>query len=77
MKKRGLRYVLPMLCGPFTEPVASLKDTTWLRYPSMRSFDSPEESIPRILTPSELKHFLSTTNEEELIKICEKHGWTL
>lgn len=77
MAKRGLRYILPVLCGPFTEPVASLKDEFWLRYPSMHSFDSPEESIPRILTPFELEHFLSTTSEEELIRICEDHGWTL
>lgn len=75
--KRGLRYILPVLCGPFTEPVVSLKDEFWLRYPSIQSFDSPEESIPRILTPFELEHFLSTTSEEELIKICEEHGWTL
>ena len=77
MGKEGLRYILPVLCGPFTEPVASLEDGFWLRYPSMESFDSPEESIPRILTPFELGHFLSTTSEGELIKICEGHGWVL
>ncbi|MDP9438498.1 MAG: hypothetical protein M3P49_07115 [Actinomycetota bacterium] len=77
MAKRGLRYVLPLLCGPFTEPVASIEDRFWLRYPSMESFDSPEESIPRLLTPFELERFLSTTSEEGLANICEKHGWTL
>ena len=62
---------------PFTEPVVSLEGGFWLRYPSMQSFDSPEQAIPRILTPPELERFLSTTGEEELVGICERHGWTL
>lgn len=73
MEHEGLLYILPALCGPFTEPVASIEDKFWLRYPDMNSFDSPQESIPRILTPSELEHFLSTTSEDELIEICQQH----
>lgn len=68
MAREGLSYILPVLCGPFTEPVVSTEDKFWLRYPDMNSFDSPQESIPRILTPSELEHFLSTTSEDELIQ---------
>ncbi|CAN5908590.1 hypothetical protein BH23ACT11_BH23ACT11_27040 [soil metagenome] len=77
MEHEGLSYILPVLCGPFTEPLVSIEDKFWLRYPDMNSFDSPQESIPRILTPSELEHFLSTTSEEELIEICGQHGWML
>lgn len=77
MEHEGLSYILPVLCGPFTEPVVSIEDKFWLRYPDMDSFDSPQESIPRILTPSELEHFLSTTSEEELIEICQQHDWEL
>lgn len=77
MESEGLRYILPILCGPFTEPVVSIEGKFWLRYPDMNSFDSPQEAIPRILTPSELEHFLSTTSQDELIEICEQHGWRL
>ena len=77
MEKRGLRCILPVLCGPFTEPVVSLEGGFWLRYPSLQSFDSPGQAIPRILTPPELGRFLSSTSEAELIEICEGHGWTL
>lgn len=77
VEKRELRYILPVLCGPFVEPVASLKGEYWLRHPSTRSFDSPEQAIPRILTPPELERFLSSTSKAELIEICEGHGWTL
>ncbi|MGF1472945.1 MAG: hypothetical protein ACFB50_14550 [Rubrobacteraceae bacterium] len=77
MESEALRYILPVLCGPFTEPVASTENKFWLRYPDMNSFDSPQEAVPRILTPFELEHYLSTTNEDELIEICERHGWKL
>lgn len=77
MESEGLRYILPILCGPFTEPVVSIEGKFWLRYPDMNSFDSPQETIPRILTTSELEHFLSTTSEDELIEICEQHGWRI
>ena len=77
MEREGLKYILPVLCGPFPEPVVSIKDKFWLRYPDINSSDAPEESVPRILTPSELEQFLSTTTEDELVEICEQHGWTL
>lgn len=77
METEGLKYILPVLCGPFTEPVVSVKDEFWLRYPDVNSSNAPQESIPRILTPSELEHFLSTTSEDELIDICQQYGWRL
>ena len=77
MKTEGLSYILPVLCGPFPEPVVSLKKEFWLRYPDIDSSDAPQESVPRILTPSELEQFLSTSTEDELVEICEQHGWKL
>ena len=75
MEEEGLRYILPVLCGPFTEPVASLDPEFWLRPLVTRSYDEAVESLPRILSPAELKHFLSTTSEGELREICEKASW--
>lgn len=77
METEGLKYILPVLCGPFTEPVVSTNHTFWLRYPAMSPSGSPQESIPRILTPAELERYLSTASEEELVEMCEQHGWTL
>lgn len=75
MEEEKLRYVLPALCGPFTEPVASLEPAFWLRPLSTRSYDEAIESLPRILSPTELERFLSTASEQELIKICKTNGW--
>ena len=77
MEKEGLEYILPVLCSPYPEPVVSIENKLWLRYPDLESPDAPDEAIPRILTPSELKHFLSTTTENELIAICDQFGWKL
>jgi hypothetical protein len=75
MEEEKLRYVLPVLCGPFTEPVASLEPAFWLRPLSTRSYDEAIESLPRILSPTELERFLSTASEQELIEICKTNGW--
>jgi hypothetical protein len=77
MADEGLRYVLPVLCGPFTDPVASLEPGFWLRPLSTRSYDEAVESLPRILSPAELERFLSTATEGELREICERNGWVV
>ena len=77
MEEEGLRYILPVLCGPFTEPVASLNPEFWLRPLSTGSYDESLESLPRVLSPAELERFLSTASEGELREICEKNGWRL
>lgn len=77
MEEEGLHYILPVLCGPFTDPVASLDPEFWLRPLSKRSYDESLEALPRILSPAELERFLSTASEEELCAICEKNGWGL
>ena len=75
MAEEGLRYVLPMLCGPFTDPVASLKPKFWLRPLSTSSYDETLKAVPRILSPAELEGFLSTATEQELRGICEANEW--
>lgn len=32
--RKGIRYVLPVVCSPFAEPVASADPKYWLRHPS-------------------------------------------
>jgi hypothetical protein len=34
MDNVGLRYVLPVVCGPYAEPAISFEPDFWLRYPS-------------------------------------------
>lgn len=77
MEEEGLRYILPVLCGPFTEPVASLDPALWLRPFSTRSYDEALESLPRILSPKELERFLSTASEGKLREICERNRWEI
>ncbi len=77
MEEERLRYVLPVLCGPFTEPVASLDPEFWLRPLSTRSYDEAVESLPRVLSPAELERFLSTASEGELRAICERNRWEI
>lgn len=77
MEEEGLRYILPVLCGPFTDPVASLEPAFWLRPLSTSSYDEALESLPRILSPAELECFLSTATERELREICENNEWRL
>lgn len=77
MKKEGLRYVLPVVCGHNTEPVASFEPEFWLRRPSVASPEGVEKAIPRILTPPELGGFLATTTEQELKEICQRNDWRL
>lgn len=82
MEAEGLRYVLPVLCGPYAEPVASLKAKDWLRPPwAVTSAEvdrsEVEKATARVLTPPELVGFLSTATEEELIRICDTNGWRL
>jgi hypothetical protein len=75
MAEEGLRYVLPVLCGPFTDPVASLNPRFWLRPLSTSSYDEALKAVPRILSPAELESFLSTATERELHGICEANDW--
>lgn len=70
MREQGLRYILPVLCGPFTDPVPSLEPRFWLRPLSTGSYDEALRSLPRVLSPAELEHFLSTALEGELRGIC-------
>jgi hypothetical protein len=77
MEEEGLRYILPVLCGPFTDPVASLEPRFWLRPLSTGSYDEALKAVPRILSPMELEGFLSSATEQELREICEKNGWKL
>jgi hypothetical protein len=75
MKEEGLRYILPVLCGPFTDPVASLDPKFWLRPLSTSSYDESLKVVPRILSPAELEAFLTTVTEPELQAICEANHW--
>lgn len=75
--EEGGRYILPVVCGPYAEPLISLDREYWLRYPRFRSSEMPEGAVPRILTPSELKAFLEDTTDLELRTICERYGWVL
>lgn len=77
MGEQGLGYVLPVLCGPFTEPVPSLEPRFWLRPLSTGSYDEALRSLPRVLSPAELEHFLSTATERELRGICEATDWAV
>ncbi len=77
MEEEGLRYILPVLCGPFTEPVASLDPGLWLRPLSTTSYEEAVRSLPRILSPAELERFLSTASEGELRAICERNRWEI
>lgn len=77
MAEEGLRYVLPVLCGPFTDPVASLEPKFWLRLLSTSSYEEALESLPRILSPTELERFLSTASEGELRAICQRNRWEI
>jgi len=75
MEEEGLGYVLPVLCGPFTDPVPSLEPRFWLRPLSTDSYDEALRSLPRVLSPAELEHFLSTATERELREICQANDW--
>lgn len=77
MEKEGLRYVLPVLCGPYEEPAVSFKPEDWLHLPVTLSPDKVGKAVPRVLTPTELEDFLRDTTEKELVKICEENRWTL
>lgn len=75
MGEHELGYVLPVLCGPFTDPIPSLESKFWLRPLSTSSYDEALRSLPRVLSPAELEHFLFTATERELRRICEANGW--
>lgn len=77
MRDEGLRYVLPILCGPYAEPLVSLNKDFWLRYPRFGVEGGLEGVTPRVLTPTELVAFLEDAAEQELIAFCEQEGWTL
>ena len=79
LEKEGLRYVLPVVCGPHTEPAVSFEPRFWLRYPNYDAGGQIQEAppMPRVITPMELVYFLFTTTEQELKEICEREGWKL
>jgi len=77
MRDEGLRYVLPVLCGPYAEPLVSLDERFWLRYPQFGVEGGLEGATPRVLTPTELLTFLENATEPELQAICEREGWIL
>lgn len=78
MLHEGLKYILPVVCGPYTEPLVSLDQEFWLRYPHFtQSLEVPEGAVPRVLTPRELTDFLEDATEQELRAICERNSWTL
>jgi len=71
--KGGIEYVLPVLCGPFPEPVVSLKPRYWLRPPADGA--KAPSAAPRMLEPSELRAFLSGASDDELEGMCRLNGW--
>ncbi len=77
MVEEGLRYVLPVLCGPYAELLVSIKEKFWLRYPRFGVEGGLEGAMPRVLTPVELLNFLESATEPELRSICEQEGWIL
>ena len=77
MRDEGLRYVLPVLCGPYAEPLVSLDEKFWLRYPRFGIEGGLEGAIPRVLTPAELFTFLEDATEPELQSFCERESWIL
>ena len=79
MRKEGLRYVLPIVCGPHPEPAASFEWTLWLRQPSYDSGGQLQAPPPvsRIATPPELAYFLYTVTEADLTLICKANRWDL
>ena len=78
MRDEGLKYILPVVCGPYAEPLVSLDQEFWLRYPQFTgSLERPEKAVPRVLTPKELVIFLENATEQELRTICAHSGWAL
>lgn len=79
LEKEGLRYVLPIVCGPHTEPAVSFEPRFWLRYPNYDGGGQIQEAppMPQVITPMELVYFLFTATEQELEDICEREGWKL
>lgn len=79
LRGEGVRYVLPLLCGPRAEPVASADPKYWLRPrpPVGGTQQEVRGSIPRVLTPTELERFLNTTSESEVAGICEESRWVV
>lgn len=75
--RKGIRHVLPVLCSPFAEPVASADPKYWLRHPSVVPPRAPTRALPRIVTPPELGPFLDEATEAELKMICERNGWRI
>ena len=77
LKRKGIRFVLPMFCSPFAEPIVSMDTKYWIRLPSQVPSNALPASLARIVTPPELGPFLEQTTEEELRRICESEGWKL
>ena len=75
--RKGIRYVLPVLCSPFAEPVVSAGDKYWLRPISGVPAEAVPLALPRIATPPELGPYLDQVTESELRRVCERNGWRL
>jgi hypothetical protein len=75
--RKGIRYVLPVFCSPFAEPLISTNHKYWLRHISKIPPTSLPLALPRIVTPPELGRFLNQATEDELKGICSTNGWKL
>jgi hypothetical protein len=81
LRSQGVTHVVPVVCGPYADPVVAMRETYWLRPPSGRTFDevlrSAPHAVPRVLTPDELARFLETADERELKEISTRLGHVL
>ena len=77
LKSKGIRFVLPVFCSPFAEPVVSMKPKYWIRHPSEVPPNALPASLARVVTPPELGPFLDQTSEAELRDVCERQDWRL
>jgi len=77
LKRKGIRYVLPVFCSPFAEPVISTAPKYWLRHPSEVPPTALPLALPRVITPPELGPFLDQVTEDELERVCVANEWKL
>jgi len=81
LRREGITHVLPVVCGPYPDPVVAPRRGYWLRSPAdedpQEVFRGRPRATPRILTPEELGEFLGDTDEDELRAISAVNGWLL
>jgi hypothetical protein len=77
----GIKYILPILCIPYPEPVCTTRRAYWLRSPADEHrhavFQGRTRAVQRILAPDELHSFLNGTDETELRRIARRVGRAL